>query len=86
MDILQCVDLAFLMNVVRSLTAIPEADFQGYNGECPEDVAEFLVALLGVLKDEENGYDAAHSPFREGTIARQVNHLYIKHPFDLKLI
>ena len=86
MQILQCVDLAFLMNVVGSLSAIPEADFQGYNGECPEDVAEFLIALLSVLENEENGYDAVRSLRGRGTIARQVNSHYAKYPLHSKLI
>ena len=81
MQILQRVDLAFLMNVVGSLTAISEAEFQGYNGECPEEVGDFLIALLAVLKDEENDNTAGHSFFAEGTIARQVSSCYIEHPF-----
>ena len=80
MQILERVDLAFLMNVVGSLTALPEADFQGYNGECPEDVAELLVALLGVLKNED-GDNAVRSLFGEGTVAKQVSCCYIKQFF-----
>ena len=51
---LPSVDLAFLMNVIGTLTALPEANFEGFNGESAEDVAELLTALLGVLRNEEN--------------------------------
>ena len=84
MKYLSSVDPGFLMNIVGALTAIPEAEFPGYNGQCPEDVGDFFTSLLGVLvhqekdelgvsSDQDKDAGIIEKMFGQGTIGQQVS-------------
>lgn len=92
MQHLSSVDLAFLMNVVGVLTAIPEAVFPGYNGQCTENPADFFTSVLDVLVNQEkegHGVSSGQSEdagvveslFGKGTIGQQVSTCYREHVF-----
>ena len=54
------VDPVYLMNIMGTLTARAEDDFEGYDGSREEDPSEFLPVLLSLLIDEETQGGKTH--------------------------